>query len=317
MVYSRTDRYSAHMSELIGHATIRRSLERATAHPAPGYLFHGPDGVGKRGVARWFGATLLSSEPTQLSAHPDFILLKREEGERGIPVETVRELVARMHLTSAKGGRKIAVIEDAEALNEAGMNALLKAVEEPDGDAIFIFVAEQPDRLPATLRSRLVSIAFGPVPSDEVRVWLRTQTLDANVIERVVSAARGRPGLATRLLQDWDGWTTRQTEARNLLTVVASGSLGRALGEIERLSKRLSVSSDPETAWRELLSDAERLLPEVTGDNPEAFSRLGHGIILARRFTGGPLSPHLGLEWTLLAPYYEGDIPSFLHPSYL
>ncbi len=98
---------------------------------------------------------------------------------------------------------------------------------------------------------------------------------------------------------------------------MASGSLGHALSEIERLSKRLSVSSDPEIAWRELLSDTERLLPEVVGDNPEAFSRIGHGLILARRFVGGALSPHLGLEWTLLSTYYDGDIPSFLHPSYL
>ncbi|MEK7473792.1 MAG: AAA family ATPase, partial [Patescibacteria group bacterium] len=310
----------ARMSAFIGHATIRRFLERAAAHPAPGYLFHGPDGVGKRAVARWFAEKLLASDfrlLTSLTSHPDYILLKRGEGEHVIPVESVRELVARMHLTSACGGRKIAVIEDAEALNEAGMNALLKAVEEPDGAATFVFVAEQPDRLPATLRSRLVSIAFGPVASDELRAWLRTQTDDANVIERIVSAARGRPGLATRLLQDWDGWNARQTEARSLLAVMASGSLARALGEIERLSKRLSVSPDSETAWRELLSDAERLLPEVVGNDPAAFSRLGNGIILARRFVGGPLSPHLGLEWTLLAPYYDGDIPSYLHPQYL
>ncbi|MCR4256139.1 MAG: AAA family ATPase [Candidatus Uhrbacteria bacterium] len=308
------------MSAFIGHATIRRSLERAAAHPAPGYLFHGPDGVGKRAVARWFAEKLLASDfrlLTSLTSHPDYILLKRGEGEHVIPVESVRELVARMHLTSARGGHKIAVIEDAEALNEAGMNALLKAAEEPDGAATFVFVAEQPDRLPATLRSRLVSIAFGPVASDELRAWLRTQTQNADVIERVVFAARGRPGLAARLLQDWDGWTARQAEARSLLAAMASGSLARALGEIERVSKRISVRPDAETAWRDLLSDAERLLSEIAGDDPALFSKIAHGIILARRFTGGPLSPHLGLEWTLLAPYYEGDIPSFLHPSYL
>lgn len=305
------------MSELIGHGTILRSLERAVARPAPGYLFHGPDGVGKRAVARWFAARLLETEIESLGPHPDFISLQREEGERGIPVESVRELVARMHLTSARGGRKIAVIDDAEALNEAGMNALLKAVEEPDGAATFVFVAEQPDRLPATLRSRLVSIAFGPVASDELRAWLRTQTQDEEIIARVASAARGRPGLAARLLQDWDGWVARQSEARSLLVAMTSGALGRALAEIERLGKRLSASPDPETAWRDLLSDAERLLPEVTKSDPATFVRVGHGLVLARRFVGGPLSPHLGLEWTLLAPYYEGDIPSFLHLSYV
>ncbi|KAA0205905.1 AAA family ATPase [Candidatus Uhrbacteria bacterium] len=305
------------MSGIIGHEVVLRLLERTTERPAPGYLFHGPDGVGKREAARWFASKLLASDISHLTSHPDYILLKREEAARGIPVEAVRDLVARMHLTSARGGRKIAVIEDAEALNEAGMNALLKAVEEPDGAATFVFVAEQPDRLPATLRSRLVSIAFGPVASDELRAWLCMQTQDADAIERAVSAARGRPGLAKRLLTDPERWAARQASARALLVAMRSEPIGRALAEIERVGKSLNAAPDPETAWRDLLDEAERLLPEILADDPACFSRLAHGLILAHRFAGGPLSPHLALEWALLEPYHEGDIPSFLHPSYL
>ncbi len=305
------------MSGIIGHQAVLRLLERAAEHPAPGYLFHGPDGVGKRDAARWFTARLFETEIGSLGAHPDFISLKREEGGRGIPVESVRELVARMHLTSAAGGRKVAVIEDAEALNEAGMNALLKAVEEPDGDATYVFIAEQPDRLPATLRSRLVSVAFGPVASDELRAWLRTRTQDADAIERVVSAARGRPGLAERLLADPERWAARQASVRALLVAMRSEPLGRALAEIERAGKTLNAAPDPGTAWRDVLDEAERLLPEIAADDPARFPRLAHGLILARRFAGGPLSPHLALEWALLEPYHEGDIPSFLQPSYL
>lgn len=303
------------MSQIIGHAAALRMLEQAAARPAPGYLIHGPDGIGKRLVARWFVAKLLSVDESALAAHPDFALLARVEGEQGIPVEEVRELVLRMHLTSAGGGRKVALIEDAESMNEAGMNAFLKATEEPDEHATYVFLSEQPDRLPATLRSRLVSIALGAVPSEEIRTWLGE--VNSDLVERALSAARGRPGLAKRLVDDPEGWQRVETQARNLLAVLRDGPDGKALGELERLGKSLSGSADPARSWRELLTACERLLPELAGQDPAAFARIGRGLVLARRFAGGSLSPHLGLEWSVVEPYYDGDIPSFLHPSYL
>lgn len=305
------------MPGIIGHEVVLRLLERTTERPAPGYLFHGPDGVGKREAARWFASKLLSCDLSHLTSHPDFIRLKREEGARGIPVETVRELVARMRLTAAQGGRKVAVIEEADALNETGTNVLLKAVEEPGDGSTYVFVAERPERLPATLRSRLVSIAFGPVSSDVMRAWLTPRVPDAAWRERVVSAARGRPGVAERLLEDRETFEDRETSARALLDEMVAAPLGRAIAAIERVAKETAASRDPETAWNEMLATFERLLPDAAVGNPGAFSRVAHGLVLARRFVGGPISPHLALEWSLLASYYEGEIPSFLHPSYL
>jgi DNA polymerase III delta prime subunit len=81
--------------------------------------------------------------------HPDFVRIRREEGAREIVVKQARELLARMQLTSAYGGYKVALIEEADRLNEEAANALLKAVEEPSAHTIYIFLAEQPDRLPA------------------------------------------------------------------------------------------------------------------------------------------------------------------------
>jgi hypothetical protein len=312
---SRPVPYTHAMSQIIGHAAARKMLEQASIRPAPGYLIHGPDGIGKRLVARWFASKLLLADASALAAHPDFALLARADGEQGIPVEEVRDLVVRMHLTSAGGGRKVALIEGAESLNEAGMNAFLKAVEEPDEHATYIFLSEQPDRLPATLRSRLVMIALGAVSSEEIRSWLGE--VDSELMERALSAARGRPGLAKRLVEDPESWQRVETQARNLLTVLHDGPDGKALGELERLGKIMSGSADPARSWRELLSACERLLPELASQDPVAFARIGRGLVLARRFAGGSLSPHLGLEWSVVEPYYDGDIPSFLHPSYL
>ncbi|MCK9361522.1 AAA family ATPase [Patescibacteria group bacterium] len=301
---------------IIGHASALKMLDQAASHPAPGYLLHGPDGIGKRLIANWFAACLLSVEEPALAAHPDFIRLKREDGEQGIAVEAVRDLLARMHLTSAVGGRKVALIEEADALNEAGTNSFLKAVEEPDEHAAYIFISEQPERMPATLRSRLVSVALMTVPAKDIRAWLGSE-FDAALTERAVGASRGCPGIAKRLLEDPEAWQKNEDLARSLLVVLRDGPEGRALGELERLAKAMSASADSAKAWRGLISACERLLPEFAADHPEAFTSIGRGLVLARRFTGGSLSPHLGLEWSVVEPYYDGDIPSFLHPSYL
>jgi hypothetical protein len=301
---------------IIGHASALKMLRQAATRPAPGYLLHGPDGIGKRLIADDFASQLLASDISHLASHPDFARLKKEDGEQGIPVEAVRALVARMYLTSAMGGRKVALIEDAEALNEAGMNAFLKAVEEPDEHATYIFVSEQPERLPATLRSRLVSVALATVPSADIRAWLGSE-YDPALVDRAVAASRGCPGIAQRLLKDPQAWQKNEDIARSLLAILRDGPDSRALNELERLAKSMYGSADSAKTWRGLISACERLLPEFAGDRPEAFARIGRGLILARRFSSGTLSPHLGLEWSIVEACYDGDIPSSLHPSYL
>lgn len=304
------------MNEILGHAAIVDTLGRSVEHPAPGYLFHGPDGVGKRLVADWFAARLLEIEPVQLAAHPDAARLKRGEGEKNIPVEAVRDLVARMHLTSASGGRKIALIEEADAMNEQGMNALLKAVEEPEGRATFLFVSERPDRLPATLRSRLVSVAFSPVSRTDLVAWLVASGIGQIQADALADAARGCPGIAKRIFANLDAWKRRRELAEGLLKCFAESSDGRTVGEIERVAKSLQSAEDPAEAWRAFLSECERLAPDRLAD-PARLARFGEALAHARRAVGGAVSPALALEWGVVAPYYGGDVPTFLHPTYL
>ena len=298
------------MDPILGHAALLDLLERSLEHPAPGYLFHGPDGVGKRLVARWFAAKLLAMNVEQLAAHPDFISLNRAEGEKNIKVEAVRDLASRMHLTSAVGGRKIALVEDAEAMNEQGMNALLKAVEEPEGQATFIFVTEQPDRLPATLRSRLVLIRFSPIPSVEIKKW-------SGADDEVVEASRGCPGITKRILEDRESWQKLRRQAEALLRCFAEESDGRQVGEIERLAKGFQSAEDPARAWQAFLSECERLAPSILGNDPARLTRFGEAMIRARYAAGGTVSPALALEWGVVGPYHGGDVPTFLHPTYL
>ncbi|MBM3204962.1 hypothetical protein FJZ48_03220 [Candidatus Uhrbacteria bacterium] len=139
-------------------------LTRFAEHPAPAYLFVGGDRETKRQTVERFARMVLRlSETDSLDAHPDFIRVVREEGTKELNVKQARALVERMRLTSARGGKKVALVEQADRWNEEACNALLKAIEEPSPNEVYLFIAERSERLPATLRSRLAMIPFGHV----------------------------------------------------------------------------------------------------------------------------------------------------------
>ncbi|MSR85066.1 hypothetical protein EXS71_01325 [Candidatus Uhrbacteria bacterium] len=148
-------------ADVTGHETILKILTRAKETPATAYLFSGSSGIGKKMVAEKFARLLLKQDAhLPLDAHPDFIRVEREAEAKEITVKQARALIERIYLTSARGGFRVALIAQADRLNEEACNALLKAVEEPPASMVYLFVTELPNRLPATLRSRLVTIPF-------------------------------------------------------------------------------------------------------------------------------------------------------------
>ncbi len=286
-------------------------LEALADHPGHAYLFHGADGIGKRLAARSFAAKILQiSDIDHISAHPDFIHLEREEGGREIKIKQTRELIARMQMTSAYGGYKVALITEADRLNEESANALLKSVEEPAGRSVYIFVTETPERLPATLRSRVASIAFAPVSASE---------MSENYSSEFIRASRGRPGVAARLQADPEAWARRKKEADAFIDALTNASLGHELGEIERLQKRLQMEGDVELAWRAILVELMQVMPERLTQDPVAFSRIGRGLARAWNMIGSSLSPHLALEWSAIEPYISNKrpLPDILQSRYL
>lgn len=277
---------------IIGHEKILALLEKAMQHPAPGYGFHGPSGAGKKTIARACSAFLLKVDVDHLDSHPDFIKLEKEEGAREIKIKQTRETIERLSLSAAAGGYKVLLVDDAHKLNEESANALLKSVEEPSAKTITFFITDRPDRLPATLRSRLVMIPFG---------------------------SAGFPGRAKQRELDPEAFAEREARAKSLLESVLTGPAGQTMGAIERISKLASSSEDTEAFWQAELDTLAALASTVLSSNPELHARFGRGIALAWIWVGSGLSPHLALEWALMEPYAMGElsIPSFLHPSYL
>ncbi len=203
---------------------IERFLEKSASQPSPAYMLHGPPRSEKRRLAEKFAATLLHHENTK--THQDFIVLTAEEGKKQISVDQVRAMMReRLFLRPIQAPRLVAYLPHADQLNESGMNCLLKVLEEPPADAVFILVTEDLHRLPATVVSRCVVLRCD--------------------VPRHVNSPHAERG------------------EEFALAVIRARTLGARLAHIERFAKECDASDDPQAAWRDALLDAMRF-PCVT-----------------------------------------------------
>jgi DNA polymerase III delta' subunit len=93
--------------------------------------------------------------------HPDFITLQREGAAQLIPIETVRQVIARLGLPPHEAAVRVFLVEEAAALAGPSANALLKTLEEPPRRTLFLLCTVAPDGLLPTIRSRCQRVRFG------------------------------------------------------------------------------------------------------------------------------------------------------------
>lgn len=94
------------------------------------------------------------------STHPDVEHIQAEEDQKMLKIESVRQLQQAIYRPPQRGAYRVVLIESAEQLNLAAVNALLKILEEPPAQVIFILVAAHRETLPATLLSRCQRYLF-------------------------------------------------------------------------------------------------------------------------------------------------------------
>jgi DNA polymerase-3 subunit delta' len=170
-------------------------------------LLSGDTGIGKRLAAVNFAKAVNCLKPADFDCcdtcascrkigaamHPDVSITFPEKDE--IKIDAVRKLEETLFFTPLEGLKKIAIVDDADAMNLNAANAFLKTLEEPPADSLIILVSSNPDKLPATIRSRCIAIRFYPLSRDAFRKAV-SGSVDPEHIDYISRLSMGRPGLA-------------------------------------------------------------------------------------------------------------------------
>jgi DNA polymerase III subunit delta' len=222
-----------------GHDAVveqfRRALERGRL--ASSFLFAGPAGTGKRTFALKLAQAMLCEKRSEeamdpcescpactmvlAGTHPDLVVVGKPADKAFIPVEVFigdrehrgREgLCHQIGLKPYMGGRKIAVIDDADLLNPEGANSLLKTLEEPPPRSVLILIGTSPAKQLPTIRSRCQLIRFRPLETSVVAELLVSQGMVSDPVEarRLARYSEGSLQRATELA-DPDLWNFRRT----------------------------------------------------------------------------------------------------------
>jgi DNA polymerase-3 subunit delta' len=280
-----------------------------------GWIFAGPRGVGKAGIAFDFAKRLLVAGAGRAvpkdglapgaedscvrlldaGAHPDFVRLERLErdgkGEAGslarnITVDQVRSLSRLLHSAPSMGSRRVILIDSADDLEAGAANALLKSLEEPPAGAVFLLVAHRPGKLLPTIRSRCRVLRFQSLGEGAMAEALDELLPDLPAAERSILAAssEGSPGQALAM---------RQLDLPGLERALDAISSGGRSAESERAALIGALSG---VAARPRLEAFVDLVPRYIARKLRSSSaqKLGPGLAAfeeAQRLGAGAVTP--------------------------
>jgi DNA polymerase-3 subunit delta' len=207
-----TDRpVHALFDEVVGQAAAVERLRATARHPVHAYLLVGPPGVGQGALVRGFAAALLcptggcgicsTCRRSRAGIHPDLVEVHRSGAS--LSVDDARRVVRLAQRRPLEGRRQVVVVSDLH-LARVAAPVLLKTLEEPPGDTVFVALADLVPPELVTIASRCVRIDLPPVPTSTLTGWLVGQGVEADTAADLAVAARGSVDRARLLLDDED-----------------------------------------------------------------------------------------------------------------
>lgn len=206
--------------ELLGNDRVkdelRQSLKRGQG--AHFYLISGPEGSGRRTLARLLAAALMCEGPEPLcgacegcrkvlsGVHPDFITVD-DPDKKTVPVDLIRQARADIYIQPNEGKRKIYLFPRGQDMGLPSQNALLKILEEPPSYGVFLLITDNPERLLPTVRSRCRPLKLQPLPEEILRQELgkRCPQASREAITAAIARSGGYLGQACGLLEGSTG----------------------------------------------------------------------------------------------------------------
>ena len=202
----------------LGNEQLKKNLSRSLAagHISHFYLISGPAGCGKHTLAKLLAAAILcqgeerkpcltcrACKKVMDGAHPDFITVDDPE-KKTVPVDLIREARADMYIQPNESDHKIYLFPRAQDMGLPGQNALLKVLEEPPSYGVFILLADNPNKLLPTVRSRCTELKLLPLTKEACVSALRREfpQADEKDVEAAFLRSGGYLGVAKNLLSE-------------------------------------------------------------------------------------------------------------------
>jgi len=176
-----------------------------------GYLFTGPEGIGKKMAALALAKALNCPEAKtnacghcasclkiENGQHPDVHIITGEGAQ--IKIEAIRQLQKDVSLKAYEGVFKVFIIDNAHTLSAEAANCLLKILEEPPKKSLIILITDKPNLLFKTIISRCKTLKFLPLKREALEAILkRDYKLDVQFAHFLAYFSEGRLGQALKL----------------------------------------------------------------------------------------------------------------------
>lgn len=268
-------------STIKGQTQALEILRRVVAghHLAHGYLFTGPSGVGKKKAALALAEYLNCQKPDTLhiescgecpscikmqnGEHPDVLMI--EPSGSSIKIEQIRLLNTKASLRSYEGAYKVIIMDDAHLMTTEAANSLLKTLEEPVNDTVFLLITAKPQQLPVTIISRCQQITFKPLAQSVIEDLLTERHPDlSSRVGLAAALAQGSLSRAEELLTD-DNLSEARRELYDLLANLSTQAPEKILLWCEKWDKDRKMVR----FLLELLQlwFRDRLIWQATGEN--------------------------------------------------
>ncbi|HUD11281.1 MAG TPA: AAA family ATPase [Candidatus Saccharimonadia bacterium] len=293
------------MKELL-HKQTSHQVDALITTASGSYIFHGLKGMGKTHVALEISRRLNCTGDTPTictsciqhaaGSWPDLIIIKPED-KPSILIEQVRVLGQALSLSLYNSlGRRVVIIDGANALTVDAQNALLKLLEEPPFQTIFILVTDQIDSLLPTVRSRCAEIYFPALSAEPITSMLVEHFhLDPAAARDLAVASDGAPAIAVMLATSPDAAKERLELQKIADTITSKGVFDRLL-----TAKVLLDSKADLARFGRLLH--QRCIMTLTSDtvyDPAGVSRL-EALERFRKSFQAKVAPRVALERLML-----------------